>query len=179
MYGNYRNYYLDYANRQAAQNNFMDAMESGRRAQQAAAEYDRNAMAAPGFMGSRSPSGPVGHMAHNHAGRFWQQNENQYANMGNMAMQNAMNNEAAQVQDRSADMQENVIAAKRARDQMEYQAELSRQMARQKMLSNVMSGLSDDGPEVASIDAKVPDVNIYSNGGKRIGGSSIGKSLLS
>lgn len=175
MYGNYRNYYLDYRNRQAAQNNFMDAMESGRRAQQASAEYDRNAMAAPGFMGSRSPTSSVGHMAHNHAGRFWQQNENQYANMGNMAMQNAMNNEMAQAQDRAADFYENQMASKNRSDAMAH--DLGRRgidsneriaMANNRSLSDLAGNMN---LQLGEIGQQMPTTSLYDNDGEKIGGT--------
>ena len=177
MFGNYNNFYLDYANRQAAQNNFSDALEARRRAENSSAEYDRNAMAAPGFMGSRSPTSSNQHMTHNHGGRHYSQLENNYAHQGNMAMANALHNEAAQVQDRAADLRENVVAGKRDRDRMEYMAAINKQNALQQMMASLSQPFT--GSTDASIDADIPAVNIYSNGGKRIGGSSIGKSLLS
>jgi hypothetical protein len=181
MYGNYRNYYMDYANRQAAQNNFMDGMEAGRRAQQASAEYDRNAMAAPGFMGSRSPSG-MGHMTQNHAGRYYQQLENQYAHHGNTAMQNALNNEATQVQDRMANYHENIVAGKRHSDIMRYELERQKAnqaydlgMAQNRSLDNLAQNMDFN---MNMGDTGMPETNLYDNDGERIGGSSPKNSLF-
>lgn len=181
MYGNYRNYYMDYANRQAAQNNFMDAMEAGRRAQQSSAEYDRNYMAAPGFMGSRSPTG-MGHMTQNHGGRYYQQLENQYAHHGNAAMQNAMNNELTQVQDRMADYYENMVAGKRHSDIMRYELERQKAnqaynlgMAQNRSLDNLASNMNFN---LNMGDTGTPETNLYDNDGERIGGSNPKNSLF-
>lgn len=177
MYGNYRNFHLDQANRRAAQVEQAKAMDAQHQLAQQA-----NRIAA-GWAGSHGdPRATHGNMMHNIAQATTPYRTAMGQHDMNMrhAMQNAMNNEMAQVQDRSADMQENKIAAKRERDNMEYQAELNRQ----KTLQNIMGGLNSsfessqiDPPE--NINAEIPEVNIYSNGGKRIGGSSIGKSLLS
>lgn len=197
MYGNYRNYYMDYANRQMAQNNFMDAMEANRRAQQRSAEYDRNYMAAPGFMGSRSPTGSIGHMTQNHAGRYYQQLEKEYAHHGNTAMQNALNNEATQVQDRMADYPENIVAGKRHSDIMRYELERQKNLNEQrKNLQNYQLGMAQNRSldnlanmdySIDAGDTEMPETNLYDNDGQRIGGSKnslfaksgIKKSLLS
>lgn len=181
MYGNYRNYYMDYANRQAAQNNFMDAMEAGRRAQQRSAEYDRNSMAAPGFMGSRTPTG-TGHMTQNHDARYYQQLENQYANHGNTAMQNALNNEATQVQDRMADYYENQVAGKRHSDIMRYELERQKAnqaynlgMAQNRSLDNLAGNMNFN---LNMGDTDMPQTDLYDNDGERIGGSNPKNSLF-
>lgn len=168
MFGNYRDYQLDHANRraaQAAEGKLMDAQHMATsRANQASREF-------------RQSYGDPRASQSNHDNLIAQVTSPYQTAMGQHemamrhAMQNAMSNEAAQVQDRSADMQENVIAGKRASDQMKYMSELNKQNT----LAQMMSGLSGQG----SIDATIPDVNIYSSGGKRIGGSNIGKSLLS
>jgi hypothetical protein len=175
MYGNYNNYYLDYLNRQAAQTNFMDAMEAGRRAQEANAAYDRNANMAPGFMGSRSPLSSAGHMAYNHAGRFWGQHENNYANMGGMAMQNALANENARVQDRTADYYENQVASKNKSDYMRYLVEMDKQkkgydlgMAQNNALANMQANMDVN---FGGGDQGMPSTTLYDNDGKKIGGS--------
>lgn len=175
MYGNYRNYYLDYKNRQAAQTNFMDAMEAARRAQEANAAYDRNANMAPGFMGSRSPTSSANHMAYNHGGRFWGQHENNYANMGGMAMQNALANENAQMQDRTADYYENQIASKNKSDLLRYQLEADKQkkgyelgMAQNRSLENMANGMNVN---VGGDQNGMPSTTLYDHSGKRIGGS--------
>lgn len=170
MFGNYRDYQLDHANRraaQAAEGKMMDAQHmAAARANQASREF-RQSYGDPRATQSQHDNLIA------QATSPYQSAMGQHEMAMRHAMQNAMSNEMAQVQDRSADMQENVIAGKRASDQMKYLSEINKQ----KTLARMMSGLGGSGG-VGSIDATIPDVNIYSSGGKRIGGSSIGKSLL-
>lgn len=101
------------------------------------------------------------------------------------AMETGLNNEAMQVQDRKMDIAENEQGRKNLDTEYQSINEQARIAAAERMNAannQGLSGLMDDmnngfagvSPEVM----KVPNYDLYSNNGKRTGGSYFGQALL-
>ena len=172
MYSNYRDYYLDYVNRQKAHAEQQALLQAQHLASEAGNRANEEWLKAPGFSGSRT----------NYPG-FIQKATGQYQQlMGQhdlkmrQAMQNAMANEMAQVQDRMMDLPENQIAGKNRSDQLAYQRDMEKaRLAHSASLANtnatksIASGLNMN---LNFGKNGMPDTNLYDNDGNRIGGSA-------
>jgi hypothetical protein len=177
MYGNFRNYQLDYANRnaaQAAEQGLMQAQhQAAARANQASREF-RQSYGDPRASQSNHDN-MIASVTSPYAAAMGQHEMNM-----RHAMQNAMSNEMTQVQDRMMDIPENQIASKNQSDQMAYDLGKRKIDAEYGAMNNLSNQLgSMQMPGVGDINAQVPNVNIFDNSGKRIGGSYFRKSLLS
>ena len=191
-YGNYRNYILDAQNRRAAQiaqNKWQQAAQDQQRAiNQVKGDYLRGgANVRPDHKSWENlhiaqraqPHGEQ--MEHAHNERM-------------QAMQNYMDNEMAQVQDRFADMNENVIGGKRASDEMKYNLEMTKAQndmrarmaennARVQMNNKTTDSLSKSmegfNQSLSGGQPDMPSVELYDNDGEYIGGSQYaGKNLF-
>jgi len=172
MYNNYNNYYLDYANRQKAQAEQQAYLQAQHQMAQAGNRANEEWLKAPGFSGSRSnyPGFIQG------ATGFYQQHMGQHDLNMRQAMETAMANEMAQVQDRMMDLPENQIASKNRSDQLAYQRDMEKaRLAHSASLANtnatkdIASGMNMN---LNFGQNGMPDTNLYDNDGNRIGGSA-------
>lgn len=113
----------------------------------------------------------------------------QMANQHSMDMQNAafhaMNNEMAQVQDRKMDLADNEQGRKNLETEYNRNLEAEKIRAAERMnnrnnqgLEGLMDGMNTAFSGVSPENMQVPNYDLYSNNGKRIGGSYFGKALL-
>jgi hypothetical protein len=190
-YSNYRNYQLAVAERQRA----MAAQQQAQNIRnQATARANRMSQEWQGSHGD--PRASVGNMNN----MLSRENSSHYAEMSNRQLEsqqayaNALNDEITQMQDRMADMSENVIGGKRASDEMKYnlemtkarndhQARMAENNARIAMNSKTNDSLaaSMDGfnQSLAGGKPEMPSVELYDNDGEYVGGSQYaGKNLF-
>ena len=190
-YYNHRNYQLAVADRQRA----MAAQQQAQNIRnQANARANRMSQEWQGSHGD--PRATVGHMNN----MLSRENSGHYAEMANrqldsqQAYANALNNEITQMQDRMADMSENVISSKNRSDEMSYnlqmteaqnnmRARMAENNARIQMNSKTNDSLSKsmDGfnETLAGGKPDMPSVELYDNDGEYIGGSQYaGKNLF-
>ena len=172
-YYDHRNYQLATAERARAQ---AAAAQAANIRNQIHARMDRQSADFSKSYGD--PRASVGNM-HNAMARENSGHHQEMANRqleGQQAYANALNNEITQMQDRMADMSENVISSKNRSDEMAYDLEKRRINAANELgqqQNNALSGLSNS---LGSMDfdfeePQMPDTNLYDNNGERIGGS--------
>lgn len=176
-YYNHRNYQMDWANRRAAQqaqSKWRNAAQQQLRAiNRVRGDFMRGQ---PGFGGS---SGSDNQWLNYHiamqAQPYGEEMENAHDERM-AAMQNYMDSEMAQVQDRFADMGENRISSKNRSDEMAYDLERRRINAAKKLGQQQNNALSSLSNSLGSMDfdfetPQMPDTNLYDNNGERVGGS--------
>lgn len=116
---------------------------------------------------------PMEHMANQHQ-----------MNMMNAAS-HAMNNEMAQVQDRKMDLADNEQGRKNLETEYSRNLEAEKIRAAERMnnrnnqgLEGLMDGMNTAFSGVSPENMQVPNYDLYSNNGNRMGGSYFGKALL-
>ena len=181
VYNNHRNYQMDYPNRRAAQvqQNIWQqhAQDQQRAINRVSRDYlsgGANAVSWPNHTSWRNlhiaeAAQPYGEqMQHAHNARMH-------------AMQNYMDNEMTQVQDRMADMAENRISSKNNSDEMAA-ALKAQEIAAAERMNQVNAGALNDmskslmapgiqAPGVGAGANNMPNTSLYNRDGKRIGGT--------
>lgn len=182
MLRNYNNYAMDHANRraaQAAQNNWQHHAQNQQRAiNRVKGDYLKSGLGDPDRQSWMNYH--IAGAAHPHG----EQMEN-FHNQRMQAMQNYMDNEMAQVQDRKMDLADNEQGRKNLDTEYNRQIEMEKLAAAERMnernnqgldsLSNSFSGIADG---LISDPMQVPNYDLYDNGKNRIGGSYFGNALL-
>ena len=172
-YYDHRNYQLATAERARAQ--AAEAQAANIR-NQLHSRMDRQSSQWQGSHGD--PRASVGNM-HNAMARensgYHQEMSNRQLE-GQQAYANALNNEITQMQDRMADMSENVISSKNRSDEMAYDLERRRINAANELGQQQNNALSSLSNSLGSMDfdfeaPQMPDTNLYDNNGERVGGS--------
>jgi hypothetical protein len=174
-FGNYRDWQRDWANRNAAnvaQNNWQHAQHAfAGEANRIVRDYNK-------FNVGGSRSIPLSMMIAQHTAPY-------QSEMGrhDMAMQQAANaamaNESAWLTDRIQDRFDNQVAGQRHANEMAHAAKMAEIGANErtdKHLANQIGNINFGN--LGEIKPDVPKVDLYNNGGKRIGGSYFKKSLL-
>lgn len=172
-YYDHRNYQLAIAERARAQ---AAAAQAANIRNQLHARMDRQSSQWQGSHGD--PRASVGNM-HNAMAR---ENSGYHQEMANRQLEaqqayaNALNNEITQMQDRMADMSENVISSKNRSDEMAYDLERRRINAANALGQQQNNALSNLSNSLSSMDfdfetPQMPDTNLYDNDGERVGGS--------
>lgn len=178
-YYNHRNYQLDKPNRRAAQvqQNIWQqhAHDQQRAINRVSRDYlggGANAVSWPNHTSWRNLH--IAEAAQPHG----EQMEHAY-NQRMHHMQNYMDNEMAQVQDRMADMGENRISSKNRSDEMSASLKAQEIAAAERMNSTNANALNSMGQSllsgskvgVESPQENTPNTNLYDRQGKRIGGT--------
>lgn len=179
-YYNHRNYYLDKANRRAAQvahNNYTQAQHQQQRAiNRVGRDYlsgGANAASWPNHTSWRNL-----HIAE--AAQPYGEAMDNYHNERMNAMQNYMDNEMAQVQDRYADMNENRLSSKNRSDEMAAALKAQEIAAAERMnqinanaLNDMSKSLMAPGIQAPGVGGSndMPNTNLYNRNGQRIGGT--------
>lgn len=189
-YSNYRNYQLALQERARAQ---AAAQQAANIRNQIHARMDQQSNQWQGSHGD--PRASMGNMYNTMA----RENSGYHQEMSNrqldsqQAYANALNKEITQMQDRMADMSENVIGGKRASDEMKYNLEMTKarndhqaRMAENnariamnnKTNDSLASSMKDFNQSIGG-ESNMPSVELYDNDGEYIGGSQYaGKSLF-
>lgn len=179
-YNNHRNYSMDTPNRRAAQvahNNWTQAAQQQQRAiNRVSRDYlsgGANAVSWPNHTSWRNL-----HIAEA-AQPYGEQMEN-YHNQRMHAMQNYMDNEMTQVQDRFADMHENRISSKNNSDEMAAALKAQEIAAAERMnsvnanaLGSMSQSLMSPGIKAPGVggSGNMPNTSLYNRNGQRIGGT--------
>lgn len=190
-YANYRDYQLAYRQRAQAQ---AAAAQAANIRNQIHARMDRQSAQWQGSHGD--PRASIGNMYNAMA----RENSGYHQEMSNRQLEaqqayaNALSQEIAQMQDRMADMSENVIGGKRASDEMKYNLEMTKaqndyrarmaennaRIAMNNKTNDSLSGaMKDFNQSIGGGQPNMPDVELYDNDGEYIGGSQYaGKDLF-
>lgn len=114
-----------------------------------------------------------------------------FAESGNMmqqamrAMETGLNHEMTQVQDRKMDLADNEQGRKNLDTEYNRQIEMEKLAAAERMnernnqgLEGLMDGMNTAFSGVSPENMQVPNYDLYSNNGNRMGGSYFGRALL-
>lgn len=190
-YANYRNYQLAHQERARAQ---AAAAQAANIRNQIHARMDRQSAEWQGSHGDPRASMPnmYNFMARANSGYHQEMSNRQLESQ--QAYANALNNEITQMQDRMADMSENVIGGKRASDEMKYNLEMTKaqndykarmaennaRIAMNNKTNDSLAGsMKDFNQSLSPEQPNMPDVELYDNDGEHIGGSQYaGKDLF-
>ena len=174
-FGNYRNWQRDWRNRNAAnvsQNNWLHAQHAfATEANRIARDYEKFRVG-----GSREQS--LDSMIAQHTGNL-QSEMGKHDQAMRQAMNAAMANESAWLTDRIQDRYDNQVAGQRHANEMAHAAKLAEIGADERKSNHLANQIGNiNFGNLGEIKPDVPKVDLYNNGGKRIGGSYFKKSLL-
>lgn len=177
-YYNHRNYQLDHRNRRAAQIN-QNKWTAAKNAQLRAINQVKGDWLRYGSRSGRPDAAEwrdmfIASAAQPHGEQMEQAHNDRMA-----AMQNYMDNEMSQVQDRMADMGENRIISKNRSDEMAASLKNKEIDAAERMNNTNANALNSMGQSllsgskvgVESPQVNTPNTNLYDRQGKRIGGT--------
>jgi hypothetical protein len=101
------------------------------------------------------------------------------------SMETAFNNEATQVQDRKMDLADNEQGRKNLQTEYDRATQMEKIRAAERMnnrnnqgLEGLMDGMNTAFSGVSPENMQVPNYDLYSNNGNRMGGSYFGRALL-
>jgi hypothetical protein len=182
MLRNYNNYKRDHANWAAAAANQAKYQHAAQMAN------NQNVQAHKDLMSGQPGFNPNGRMEIDSMYAKYTPLE-QEANKHHMNMMNAashaMNNEMTQVQERKMDLADNEQGRKNLQTEYDRATQMEKIRAAERMnnrnnqgLEGLMDGMNTAFSGVSPEQMQVPNYDLYSNNGNRMGGSYFGKALL-